>query len=103
MTTTLMDHQMVPLKLCKGVTQALHTTITRSITRSQIVSRLEPLSYNLGRVSRWEDDYESKRKCGWGEESEKIFTPQTFSFVPNNFTINEFEIWISKYKDHINT
>ena len=37
-----------------------------------------------------------KRKSGWGEETEKTFVPQTFSYVPPHFTINEFEIWISK-------
>ena len=48
------------------------------------------------RVSRWEDDYDSKRRSGWGDETEKVFTPQTFSFVPPHYTINEYEIWISK-------
>ena len=49
------------------------------------------------RVSRWEDDYDSKRHCGWGDEADKIFTPQTFSYVPPHYTINEYEIWISKW------
>ena len=48
------------------------------------------------RVSRWEDDYDSRRKSGWSDDAEKVFTPQTFSFVPPHYTINEYEIWISK-------
>jgi splicing factor 1 len=57
------------------------------------------------RVSRWEDDTQSNnievklkgaRRSGWTHEHDKAFTPQTFSFMPRNQTIEEFEIWISK-------
>ena len=27
------------------------------------------------RISRWEDDYDSRRKSGWSDDAEKVFTP----------------------------
>jgi splicing factor 1 len=65
----------------------------------------------VGRVSRWEDDGESKepffiknfnlkgkRKSGWADPIEKNFTPQCFSYVPPHYTINEYEIWIRRHR-----
>jgi hypothetical protein len=69
------------------------------------------LFYNfiIERISRWEDETTSKlntfnldtfligsRRTGWGADYEKTFTPQTFSYFPHDYTIDEIEIWISK-------
>eukprot|EP00347_Sterkiella_histriomuscorum_P011570 403371954 len=52
----------------------------------------------IARVSRWEAEEHSSRKNGWGADYEKTFTPQTFGFIPRNYTIEEFEIWIRRHR-----
>ena len=52
------------------------------------------------RNSRWEnlENTKYKKRNKWGDISEKICTPQTFSYIPRHLLRDEVEIMIYRHR-----
>ena len=50
------------------------------------------------RPSRWEPREEKAARQGWAPIDDKTFTPQCFSYLPQDLTLEEIEIWVRRHR-----